>query len=683
MDIIRVQEIEKVQTMKLDSTSEWMDAPNFDGDDHDLFEDMYPTEPYYFIDKKLKNVIASEDERHKPETYLNMITEPSQRSIEDAKAAIEKSVDRDIGLCRKERLRLQKDLSTSKKKKKTVKQINVLKKNIEQLTAKLLMLDWEKNWLPIFHPYDSIVALRVESINDTNDPDGYKLYACVKQPNGTFLQKLIDEHWVRTNFEKEFIDKLIARHKEKGIMFFNTTQQKFQIIADPSNNQLNDLINRLPKIYEYKPTSNDDQILYIKCVTTYNQYTEIDVESTGQQKWYIMTKNNSLSQTTTTPNANPLECLPNGKRKHNSSYNPITELLLRSAIGVELFKAILLSTTIIMTEELKKPGSLCTNPIIKLDRVNGKFIVEFDKTTTRFIDEGDRKNGSSIFKKDQCGKSGFKQIYYYNLLDYKSKYYINVSRQQISGLLYNDVIDKWFGLERTTKDRKVAHNKVELDTNWVNSNFDGLLLDAIKEKSKVDNNKFQIVPIGLSRPLMSPDHIQCNPITHFLQGDEDTCIFTSMCNLLHHKNYCNLALHLDEYKTYFMEHLFLKYYKGMIGMVTAFLQQRSQFTKEIDERLKFTKKYQPNRIKFTPSFNLLFEATQNPNNIYHVTLVGEDGSVNHAVAITDNWIFDGNFSNALKLSQESLNETIMSTFQTVHSGFIWVEKNFKQKKEKW
>jgi hypothetical protein len=39
-----------------------------------------------------------------------------------------------------------------------------------------------------------------------------------------------------------------------------------------------------------------------------------------------------------------------------------------------------------------------------------------------------------------------------------------------------------------------------------------------------------------------------------------------------------------------------------------------------------------------------------------VVLWGTDGSANHAVSVVNNWIFDGNCSNALKLNTVSLND---------------------------
>ena len=66
------------------------------------------------------------------------------------------------------------------------KQVLEAENKLESLNTKIILLEWELKWQPVFLPYDSIYALR------TKVKDGHKeYYAVVKNPDGSFREKLI------------------------------------------------------------------------------------------------------------------------------------------------------------------------------------------------------------------------------------------------------------------------------------------------------------------------------------------------------------------------------------------------------------------------------------------------------------------------------------------------------------
>ena len=61
-----------------------------------------------------------------------------------------------------------------------------------------------------------------------------------------------------------------------------------------------------------------------------------------------------------------------------------------------------------------------------------------------------------------------------------------------------------------------------------------------------------------------------------------------------------------------------------------------------------------------------------PNIIYHVVLRSNDGDETHAVAIVHNLIFDGNFTNAMPLSQQNLDIICNTQYIGVVEGYKYI-----------
>jgi hypothetical protein len=79
-----------------------------------------------------------------------------------------------------------------------------------------------------------------------------------------------------------------------------------------------------------------------------------------------------------------------------------------------------------------------------------------------------------------------------------------------------------------------------------------------------------------------------------------------------------------------------------------------------------------NCIKYAANFDLLKSASSNPKHLYHVVLRGEDGSECHCVAVYNNYIFDGNFFHAWKLTHDNLSECIDSKYENIARGNMYV-----------
>jgi hypothetical protein len=92
----------------------------------------------------------------------------------------------------------------------------------------------------------------------------------------------------------------------------------------------------------------------------------------------------------------------------------------------------------------------------------------------------------------------------------------------------------------------------------------------------------------------------------------------------------------------------------------------------INGKGKFNKHFMNKRIKNVQQFDLLNTALNYPNNIYHVVLIASDNARDHSICINNNWIFDGNYQNTLKLNKENLNRCVQCTFMGIDSGYEYI-----------
>ena len=61
-----------------------------------------------------------------------------------------------------------------------------------------------------------------------------------------------------------------------------------------------------------------------------------------------------------------------------------------------------------------------------------------------------------------------------------------------------------------------------------------------------------------------------------------------------------------------------------------------------------------------------------PDIMFHVVLCAENCLAHHCICIVNNLIFDGNYTNALPLSQESLNLCVDDIYLCIEHGYKYV-----------
>jgi hypothetical protein len=258
------------------------------------------------------------------------------------------------------------------------------------------------------------------------------------------------------------------------------------------------------------------------------------------------------------------------------------------------------------------------------------------------------------------------QVYYFDMTLFSEKYYLNTNDNQISGIAYNTIEQTYYGLEKLDVDN-VLH--VELEEEWVEKNFPDDFLTVVKEKASTDLNKFIKVPVGHAKPTMSPECIHKNPTIKFLQDGKDNCVFSSIASATFFLGYEDLAYKIMSFEHTFAHSNFDPKYKSLLGVVSRKLCS-------LDCRT-FNRDYQLRRIKFPQKFDLVRSAKENPTSIYHVVIRGADCSINHCVSIVNNYLFDGNYTNAWGLNYESLKQCLDSDFVGIEHGYMHVKYNVK------
>jgi hypothetical protein len=129
--------------------------------------------------------------------------------------------------------------------------------------------------------------------------------------------------------------------------------------------------------------------------------------------------------------------------------------------------------------------------------------------------------------------------------------------------------------------------------------------------------------------------------------------------------YKDVALQIDELKEELMNEKFESSFQNLMGRVHLFIHNQSHHY--------FQQACKVYKLSHCEKFDLIEEANNNPNILYHVVLRSVDGSENHAICVVNNFIFDANYTNAKKLSIESLNTSCGDLpFDGVASGYKFI-----------
>jgi hypothetical protein len=613
--------------------------------------DLYEQYPYYFVDKKLFN--SPLEVRRDESRWTTKLYKPCQLNEERAQNEVKRLILEDLEYYIEKRNEYQNDLDLKKKRLKDPslrpQYIIDAEKKVEDAKTQIILLQWELEWQPVFLPYDSIHAIRIKHRKDVSD----EYSAMVQNPDGSFREKIIPRAWLIENLESEFFNAVNKTYRESGWVMFNEADNQLKQIKDDAGLYKLLADNNCPALYSYKPKSGDDRILCIRVALEFQQpYNKLRVDS---MKWYVLTINGLRKA--------------RNKLIFSNVYTECPMDILKEALGATFMLLIGDAITYAYTSELNNPGHASAFPVFKFTDKPG---VEFDGSRKRYIDLKDKKHpGTKMeepsFQEKLCGYLSSRQYYYFDVSKVPTQYFINIDSTQISGLVWKPAENKFHGLERRIRgDGTLTCVPVELEEEWVVENINPMIVQTVQEKARMDQTKFIRIPVGNSRPVISTKDIKKNPVVEYTENGTDTCLFTSLSSVLHFMEYEDVAFQIDELKIDFMKNHYKDDFEIIMGVIVCFVQQKSYDY--------FRTNYDFRRIKSPITMNLISTCQQMQETMYHVVLRSDDGAQNHAVCIYKNWIFDGNFSNALPLSKESLDRCCDSNFVGIAQGYYYSRK---------
>jgi hypothetical protein len=200
--------------------------------------------------------------------------------------------------------------------------------------------------------------------------------------------------------------------------------------------------------------------------------------------------------------------------------------------------------------------------------------------------------------------------------------------------------------------KKILKVKQDSESNWHGVDEDGnvveLTRDAVKEQfgecfvREVEGyqlKQFHHTPVGSVRRsvLQVMPHLRQHdaPVVRFMQGDSDTCVFSSFASALYSSGDQDLVFVANQIQ------VLAKQYEGSVATLPS-LQCIVQ------ERLAWL---QPKCMKA----HFDWQKDLGEYDFFVGVMRDSTGSTQHAVSIHHGWIFDSNEPYALPLSQESLN----------------------------
>jgi hypothetical protein len=269
---------------------------------------------------------------------------------------------------------------------------------------------------------------------------------------------------------------------------------------------------------------------------------------------------------------------------------------------------------------------------------------------------------------------------YYFYLDVKAlKVSINMTSGQISRICYDDDAKRFLGIQHNPKTN--ASKKVELTEEWVTTNFDKDYVEYVRSHS-TSKTEYLLVPIGSARTAASQQDIQNNPVIVYQQIGENACAFASLSSSLYYIGYKEEAARLHLQRQCYYNQASLKESHRIMEFIIDIIQEDPFF-------YSFRAKY--SWVKLNRYHNILEQNSVTECDVRWVSLWSEDGGSNHAVSIVGNFIFDGNCTNALPLTRQSLDECCgESSFISIRQGYhfkcksniIIESKNAKKRRRK-
>ena len=321
-------------------------------------------------------------------------------------------------------------------------------------------------------------------------------------------------------------------------------------------------------------------------------------------------------------------------------------------------------------------GKLCMNPTLK-------FTDEFNTSTSQYYSSQGKRSTSTVefvtgsgprfydtkdYIKDKhkfplrnIGNFNTLQCYYYNFNQFTTDYFVPTTDRQISGVVFNNTEKCYYGL---VKDSVNIHT-TKLETEWVELNFDKKFQHLIKNKADTDSKKCVKIPVGTAKPTSTLAGTEINPVIKYLQNNEDTCVFASIASAIHYMGYTDVAFGIKQFEILYQDTKYENnYYEHILGKLVRNIAALGI--------KRFNRGFQIQKIKKPNKFDIIEYATMQPDILFHVVLCGKNCSAHHCICIVNNLIFDGNYTNALPLSQESLNLCVDDIYLCIENGFKYV-----------
>ena len=293
-------------------------------------------------------------------------------------------------------------------------------------------------------PFDAVYGIR----SDLDKKGSKKEYfAIAKGKNGRLKEKLVTRDWVKTNVEKDFLERFSEAEQQRGWILFSPEDAETKVVKDSEDIRTLLRGDSVQPVYQYKPTDHDDRIHCIRVGVDFK--TPYIRKIPNSMQWALMTEKHS-SKNSSIAN-NPWQ---NRDAENNTSrtYWNVKESLLQQSIGDTLFELITSAIKTTYSAEYEIPGTPYLKPRFHL---GDDPRVEFLPNTTRFIDSYDLikdsqlKTKPQVFKAAFCGILSNRQYYYFDLRDIKkTHYFININTRQISGICYDPTTKQWTGLEK-------------------------------------------------------------------------------------------------------------------------------------------------------------------------------------------------------------------------------------------
>jgi hypothetical protein len=620
-------------------------------------------EPDEFVKKQIGEV--DEDIKNDIERLKTKLFHPDQFDSVRAKEAFEAEISTDYEKSVTDLKEATQEFNVlaekEKGKKRKSKKLLDLEKRIQQLESDVQIFDYQKQWVPILLPFDSIYALRTK-YNLYTKQDEY--YAVVKNPDGSFKEKLVSRDWLEINIDSEFLEKFDKTEKESGWIMFSETDDSMKVIKEATGVRDKLKSNNLKSIYTYQPKAADDEIHCLRvCVEMVFPYHKLKALS---HSFAVMTAKDSLSQSPKVgPNNNPWEY----RNKHDIKchiYTDITHKMLEETIGEMFYGTILDTISDTFKAEYSHQGIPHVEPTFDF---SGSHPVAKYGETSRFIDSLDLEKPDSMSKKpifypEFCGVFAHRQYYYYDFTKLKTKYYVNVSTTQIKSLRWRPEFRQFWGLERTYVNGVEKFKHVVLENEWVEKSFEKEVLKTVRQVGESNKNRYVKLPIGKGKKIVCNEVSSKYPEMVYKQYNDNTCVFVSIANALHYLQFEDVALQIDDEKRKVMKKSYRENFERLMEYVANFLNTLCYET--------FRKTYTVKKITDTKYFNIIESGKQKPNILYHVVLRSIDGGETHAVAVVHNYIFDGNFTHAMPLTQLSLDKICDSKFVGVVEGYKYI-----------